>query len=324
MQVAHSILAGDAIADALRGVAGLGTIEHCELLRRGFNEVYEVRAQAGRFVARLAALRARGPSNTAYELALLAHVHARGAGVAAGVAGPVKLELPEGTRDLTVFRYVEGSLPESVEDFELTGEELARIHEAASGYKGPPSLYTLDIDHLVERPLSWLNEAPTMDSGLRDEFSLMAQELRQALRGGEGLAHVACHGDCHGGNNFVSGGTGAKRRAEFFDFDDAGPGWLAYELAVLLWGHLPRRMEPDVNAEAAAKYKAFLAGYRRIRPVASADLAAVPAFLAARHIWLLGEFASRRHHWGAQAIPTAWLRKQVPLMRSWIGLRPPA
>jgi Ser/Thr protein kinase RdoA (MazF antagonist) len=323
MQAAHTILSGGAIAQALRGVADLGRIEHCELLRRGFNEVYEVRAQAGRFVARLAALRARGPSNTAYELAFLAHVRARGAGVAAGVGGPVQLALPEGTRDLTVFQYVDGSWPDSAEDFELTGQELARIHEAAQGYKGAPSLYTLDIDHLVERPLAWLNEAPTMDADLRESFSAVAQQVRRALGDGEGLALVACHGDCHGGNNFILGTTGESRRATFFDFDDAGPGWLAYDLAVLLWAQIPRRIELELGAETAAKYKRFLDGYRRVRPLCSADLEAVPALLVARHIWLLGEYASRRHHWGSQAIPTVWLRNQVPLMRSWMDLRPP-
>ena len=152
----------------------------------------------------------------------------------------------------------------------------------------------------------------------------MAQDVRRALLGGQGLAHVVCHGDCHGGNNFVVGVPGEKQRAAFFDFDDAGPGWLAYELAVLLWGQLPRRIEAELGAETAAKYTAFLDGYRRVRPLAPADLEAVPAFLVARHIWLLGEFASRKHHWGSQAIPTPWLRKQVPLMRSWMGVRPPS
>jgi len=47
------------------------------------------------------------------------------------------------------------------------------------------------------------------------------------------------------------------------------------------------------------------------------------AFVVARNMWLLGEYASRRDHWGTQAIPTVWLRRQIPLMRSWLRLRPP-
>ena len=323
MQAAHTILSGEAIAQALQQMPELGTIAHCELLRRGFNEVYDVRAEAGRFVARLSALRARGPSNVQYELALLAHMSARGAGVAAGAASPVQVLVSEGVRDLAAFQHAEGSAPESPEDFERTGEELARIHQAAEGYAGPASRYTLDLHHLVERPLAWLAEAPTMDAALKEDFAALADEVRQSVGGGDGLTRVACHGDCHGGNNFIAAGADGCRRVVFFDFDDAGPGWLAYELAVLLWGHLPRRIEPEVDTETAAKYRAFLTGYRRVGPLPAADLDAVPCFLVARNIWLLGEYASRRHHWGSQAIPTAWLRKQVPLMRHWLRLRPP-
>jgi len=325
MQAAHTILSGEAIAQALSQQRGeLGAIEQCELLRRGFNEVYGVRTAKGRFVARLSALRARGPANVAYELSMLAHVQSNGGNVAAGVGDAVRLALPEGVRELAVFRHLEGSGPEVAQDFEPTGEELARIHQAADGYSGPASRYTLDLHHLVERPLAWLKDAPTMDESLREDYDALANEVVQAVGGGEGLKRVACHGDCHGGNNFIQTAADGSRRAAFFDFDDAGPGWLAYELAVLLWGHLPRRVEPEIDAEVAAKYQAFLAGYRRVAPLPSADLQAVPFFLVARNIWLLGEYASRRHHWGSQAIPTAWLRKQVPVMRSWLRLRPPA
>lgn len=323
MQTAHTILSGEAIAQALsRWREELGAIQHCELLRRGFNEVYDIRAENGHFVARLSALRARGPANVEYELSLLAYVRANGGNVAVGMGGSDQLALPEGVRELAVFRHLEGTGPEFPQDFELTGEELARIHLAANGYSGPASRYTLDLHHLVERPLSWLMDAPTMDGPLREEYEALAREVSQSVGEGEGLKRVSCHGDCHGGNNFIQTAADGSRRAAFFDFDDAGPGWLAYELAVLLWGHLPRRVEPEIDSEVAAKYKAFLAGYRHVAPLHAADLEAVPCFLVARNLWLLGEYASRRHHWGSQALPTAWLRKQVPVMRSWLQLRP--
>jgi Ser/Thr protein kinase RdoA (MazF antagonist) len=323
MQTAHTILSGEAIAQALiEWREELGTVQQCELLRRGFNEVYDVRAEKGHFVARLSALRARGPANVKYELSLLAHVQANGGNVAVGVGETVQVALPEGLRELAVFRHIQGCGPDAPHEFDPTGEELARIHQASQGYAGPVSRYTLDLRHLVERPLAWLMAAPTMDEGLRDDFEALAKEVTRAVGGGEGLTQVACHGDCHGGNNFIQTAEDGRLRAAFFDFDDAGPGWLAYDLAVLLWGHLPRRVASEIDSEVAAKYQAFLAGYRRMATLPSADLEAVPAFLVARNIWLLGEFASRRHHWGSQAIPTGYLRKQVPVMRSWLQLKP--
>lgn len=323
MQAAHTVLAAEAIAQALGQRPELGDIRHCELLRRGFNEVYDVHAAGGRHVARLSSLRARGPANTAFEMALLGHLHARGADVAPAVGASLVLPLPEGPRDLVVFRHVPGSWPEAPEDFELTGAALARIHTAAADYEGPPSRYTLDLDHLLTRPLGWLMAAPTMDDALREAFTALVQELRERIGGGAGLTRVVCHGDCHGGNNYVSTDEKGARRTAFFDFDDAGPGWLAYDLAVFLWGQLPRKLMTEVDEDTAAKYLRFISGYAGAGVLPPADLDALPLFLAVRNVWLIGEYASRRHHWGSQMIPTPWLRKQVPLMRSWMALRPP-
>lgn len=323
MQAAHTILTGEAIAQLLGQWPQIGIIDRCDLLRRGFNEVYDVHAHTGRYVARLSALRARGPANLPYELALLSHLDARGVGVAAGVGSPVHVNASEGIRELAVFRHVDGNNPETLEEFEATGQGLADIHEGAKDYNGPASRYVLNLHHLLDRPLIWLAQAPTMDEPLKREFAALADAVRHAVGSGAGLTSVACHGDCHGGNNFIVRSADGSIRTVFFDFDDAGPGWLAYDLAVMLWGLLPRRIDSEIDAEAGAKFAGFLAGYRRSGSPSQADLEAVPHFVVARHIWLLGEYASRRHHWGSQAIPTAWLRKQVPLMRSWIEMRLP-
>ena len=48
-----------------------------------------------------------------------------------------------------------------------------------------------------------------------------------------------------------------------------------------------------------------------------ADLAAIPRFMAARQIWLLGEYAGRTATWGTQTMPTDYLRRQVTTLRQW-------
>lgn len=76
------------------------------------------------------------------------------------------------------------------------------------------------------------------------------------------LTRVMCHGDTHGFNNHVTTDADGVQRAAFFDFDDAGPGFLTYDLCVWLWSNLPRKapMEPD---EALLKrWQQYLAGYR--------------------------------------------------------------
>lgn len=84
-------------------------------------------------MARLSALRARGPPNVEYELSLLAHVHTNGGNNAVGMGDAIQLALPEGARELAVFLRMEGDAPDVPRDFLSTGEELARIHQASNG-----------------------------------------------------------------------------------------------------------------------------------------------------------------------------------------------
>lgn len=330
LEITHSVLAASEIARAVGRHYSVGEIAGGQLLRRGFNEMYELAVAGGRrYAARLSALRRRGPANVEYELSLLRHIAARGGPVAAAVLTReglpcVYLPLPEGPRALVLFGFLEGDLPQSASDMETTGAGLARLHAAAEGYAGPASRYCLNLDHLLRAPLEWLLSAPTIDAGLRTEFRAIAGVLETRLADAGALSMVACHGDCHGGNNFIlRPGDGAAATTSFFDFDDAGPGFLAYDLAVLPWGLLPRKVLPAPDAEMLEKWRRFMVGYRSQRTIPEPDAAAIPLFVCIRHVWLLGEYASRAHHWGSQAMPTAWLRKQVDLLGWWQTLQVP-
>ena len=108
-------------------------VQQCYLIRRNLNDNYAVRAADGsRYVARLCAIRPRGPFNVDFELALLAHLESQGVGVASPVlaangATSVALPFPEGPRVLVLFRHCEGAVPDTPEDLHLTGATLARV-----------------------------------------------------------------------------------------------------------------------------------------------------------------------------------------------------
>lgn len=329
LEITHSILSAVEVARLVERHYAVGQVAGCQLLRRAFNEVYEITlAGCGRYAARLSALRRRGPANVEYEVSMLQHVRERGGPAAAPVmtrAGSpcVWLPLPEGERALVLFEFVEGVLPESAQEMEITGAGLARLHTAAEGYAGPESRYRLGIEHLLRMPLGWLLAAPTAGNALRAQFSALAQALEERLADAPALSTVACHGDCHGGNNFIQRPADGAATTSFFDFDDAGPGFLAYDLAVLPWSLLMRKSLAAPDADALEKWQRFLLGYRSQRAIPEADAAAIPVFVAVRHFWLMGEYASRAHHWGSQMIPASWLRKQVDLLRSWQELQTP-
>lgn len=320
----YSTIAASEIRRAVEANWAVGQVAGCHLLRRGFNDVYELRsAGGGRLVPRLANRRPRGAANTAYETGLLRCLQTAGVAVAGALptrsgADWIELQAPEGARPLVVFEHLDGHAPgRDLSDIGLMGAELARIHEASIGYDGPPSLYHLDLDHLLLKPLSRLAGAPTVNSFLQDGFCAIAARLQQTIGDGAGLARAHCHGDCHGSNAFIVDRP-VGRRAAFFDFDEAGPGWLAYELAVYLWYLAMRKGMAVGDEKLAARWQAFLDGYRSVRATPSADLDAVPLFVGVRHLWFLGEFASRVPEWGAESLSTNWLGAELEHLGRWV------
>lgn len=323
----HTTAATSSIAHWVAQHHGI-PVQQCHLIRRGLNDNYALRSVDGiRYVARLYAIRPRGGFNIHFEISLLAHLGAKGAGVAAPVPAAdgrahIQLQFPEGPRALALFRHAEGVVPDTLEELELTGRALAHIHEAARDYAGPPSRYALDGHHLAGRTLVYLQAYPEMDAELLETYRLLVHRLLAELAAAEaGLTRVLCHGDTHGFNNHVNTDASGVRKTVFFDFDDAGPGFLAYDLSVLPWSYLFRKGLKEPDDVLRERWLHYLKGYRAGGgEVSESDLAALPLFLQLRHLWNLGEAAGRLHHWGTSSVPVDWLKKQLEVLQAWKGL----
>jgi Ser/Thr protein kinase RdoA (MazF antagonist) len=167
-------------------------------------------------------------------------------------------------------------------------------------------MYHLDLDHLLHRPLARLFDSGIVeDAQARKEFGEIAERTATAVEGFDGLTWTYCHGDCHGFNARIKG-TG---EAVFFDFDDGGPGYLAYDLGVFLWAKV------SFGRRLTDRWQAFLEGYRSIRPISPADFEAAHRFVIVRHFWLMGEYASRASEWGTDAV--GWIAGETNFLRSW-------
>jgi Ser/Thr protein kinase RdoA (MazF antagonist) len=80
---------------------------------------------------------------------------------------------------------------------------------------------------------------------------------------------------------------------------------------VFLWGCV------SFGRKHHASWHAFIEGYRTIRELPDADFEAAHLFVPIRHIWLFGEYASRIHEWGQQAVPADWIAEQLDFMLAW-------
>lgn len=292
----------------------IARVERCRLIRRGFNDTYQIDAAAGRFVLRFTRAGRRHASELAEEAAYVDHLTGHDVPVAAPIRGrdgrfEQIAEAADGERGALLFNFVTGRpFGASPADAAANGETLARVHMVSESFTSAGARPELDLDRLLNRPLTSLLSLIDDRPDAQALISSLAEQLRACITSQvPQLTRGYCHGDCHGYNaQFGTDGV-----AVFFDFDDGGPGWLAYDLSVFLWSAYI-----SGNAGRRALWKYFLRGYARRRRIASADLDAVPLFIAIRHFWLLGEYAAGAEVWGTAWLGE-WFDQQLAFLSDW-------
>jgi Ser/Thr protein kinase RdoA (MazF antagonist) len=319
--VVYSTPLAGAVADFVSTHYDLPGPLECKLLHRGWNDTFEVRTKNGaRFIFRISKRRARGDADVASETGFLAYLDGEGIPVAAAIPTRdgslfTSAFFPEGQRAAVLFRYAEGRPSQarsSAADARANGVTLARIHDAAGGFAaGDKCRYRLDCDHLLHRPLSFILAIEDLSDSVRTGLVDLTGRLSSAVAKRNGLSWTYCHGDCHGYNAHIAEQGPQAGQAVFFDFDESGPGYLAYDLAVFLHSCV------IFERKQHASWRAFLEGYRSNRELPNADLEAVHLFVPIRHLWFVGEYASRIHEWGSQAVPADWIAAQLDFMLSW-------
>jgi Ser/Thr protein kinase RdoA (MazF antagonist) len=323
VSVGYSTATAKAIADLVVDRFEIRGLTTCTLLNRGFNDTYLVRTAAGeRFVLRVSGRRTRGPADVEAETAFLAYLESSGVPVAAPL--PTRdgrlftmAYLPEGNRPVVLFKYVGGRLPnlDAPEDARVQGKALARVHQAADHFPAWESGgRRLDLDQLLHRQVAAVLELELDAPQARSDLLSLAARLADSVGNvDQMLTRTHCHGDCHGLNARIATSGPSTGQAILFDFDDGGHGYVAYDLAVHLWAQV------SFGRRRHAMWHAFDEGYRSVRSVTPADEAAVPIFVAIRHIWLMGEYATKVDEWGSENLPSAWLRNHVAFLLAWEG-----
>jgi Ser/Thr protein kinase RdoA (MazF antagonist) len=188
----------------------------------------------------------------------------------------------------TEGRLLSGVLAESgdhgmVEDyFAQLGAIVAAMHSQASAWRPPPGFtrHHLDTDGLMGDAPHWgpFWEYEALSAAERGLLLWSRDRMREKLArlSRDPSVYSLIHSDMHPGNILVAGD-----RLTVIDFDDAGFGWHQYDIAVVLtyWQFKPN---------AAAIDRAFLRGYRAVRPVPDLALAAIPMFRLVRGLASIG------------------------------------
>ncbi len=286
----------------------------CQMLQRGLNDVYRVTAGNGeRSIFRLSHLRARGPAHVGAETRFLIHLGRQGVPVAEPLptrdgAFFIEASAPEGLRRGVLFRALDGRDPDAMGpgDARANGKTLALLHQAAETFSPKGALYRLDLEHLLWRPLAQMQQSGLIeDAAVYKDLEEIAGTTSAAIEAFPDLTWTYCHGDCHGFNSRIDD----RGQAAFFDFDDSGPGYLAYDLSVFLWANV------SFGRRTTSRWTAFIEGYRAVRPIAPDDFQAALHFVIVRHFWLMGEYAARVDEWGSNTV--GWIAREVDFLRTW-------
>lgn len=314
-----SILKAHDLGNEVASRYGLSGPTTCELFAQGVNDTYVLSVGHQKFALRVYRSGWRSDADVAFELELLEHLKQEGANVCAPVRTPsgdlsFTLNAPEGRRRVGLFDFAAGAPPQwdkrDPDEARAYGEGVGLIHAGMVNFRSRHRRFHLDLDHLLGTPLRELEPRLSHRSADWAYLQRLARRMRHSIGDrDEGLTRVICHGDFHGGNAH----RGADGSFQFFDFDCAGPGWRAYDLAVFRWGLMRRPKDHQVED----LWQAFVDGYRSRQALNDVDLAAVPEFVAIRQIWLMGLHATIVRTRGSGFMNDAYFDRELKILRDW-------
>lgn len=308
----HSVLAQDALAEL---VAQDYKLEHvkCWFLRRGLNDTYLISSSENQFILRVYSAHSRSIHDVTWELELLTYLEAKEVGFSKPIVrfdGLLfsTISAIEGDRVFAMFEFVAGRTPEvNLEDAGKYGLAAAKLHLAMDGFSSSER-FELNLDHLITQPLALIKPWYEPDLASWTELLEIANRVKSKLELFKPfLEWAACHGDLHTWNARVNN----QEQIVFFDFDCAGMGFRAYDLAVYWWAYATNGNEND------DVWQHFRDSYLAHRALGEIDLEAVPWFVAARAVWFMGLYAERASEWGFNPIYDGFFKYGLDFLRRW-------
>ena len=317
--VVSSVFDEAALATWLAAEFDLGEPLRCRLAARSMNDTFRVTTARGELFLRVTPRGWRTRDEIVAELAFILALHEQGVSVASPVprrddAMISTLEAPEGERLAVLFAAVPGfEVPDfSIDQSRAYGRLAAQLHDVADAMPEPLARPEIGVESLLDVPLAAIRETFGSDAVDVGDLEAVASRVRAALERlpRTGPTFGMCHGDLHPGNVRF----GASGAPALFDFDLAGRGWRIYDLTVFLWNAFGER-RPRRWRES--RWRGFLSGYQDVRSLHADALAAVPLFLVAREIWLLGADCRGQIGWPVQWLTPRYLKDVADRVRAW-------
>jgi Ser/Thr protein kinase RdoA (MazF antagonist) len=318
----YSTLSASALATHVSAEYGLLGLRG-RYLMRGVSDTYLLENEQAKYILKVYRAAHRTQAEIAGEAELLTYLRAQGAAVAAPLAAQngaflLPLAAAEGERFGVLFTFAPGRVVMDLSEAQLRtmGHEMARLHNLTAGLtlKHPRPGYDLEIT--LCRPLRVLEPA------FRDYpegYAELEGIVNQALAKLEGTDTKAfSYGYCQYDFLPKNFHFDADDQLTFFDFDFAGPGYLVNDVMTFFVHFFLHRLHHKVSPEEATQaFAVFVAAYREVRPLADAELAAIP-YLGVGFWLFYFEFAYRHFDdWSNTFFGPRYLRERVGWIKQW-------
>lgn len=233
----------------------------CKDLGTPTNDVIQVTTSSGHFALKLYTV--TPPAEIQWEIDLLLHLLGHGAPVVRPVIGRetfLNTFIIDGKEQIGVlYEWAAGEKPKDSRDtYTLIGKAAAQIHQAADTFAPSLPHTKYDANLLIDEQLERMRPL-LVESGQLQRAADLAERLRGIINN-PALDYGVCHMDLKPDNVHVDGD-----KLTVFDFNSSGESWRAIE---------PYRIVKISDGY----FKAWLEGYRSVRPFSEADEKAVAAF----------------------------------------------
>ncbi|MFD1871238.1 phosphotransferase enzyme family protein [Hymenobacter bucti] len=318
----YSTLSASALATHVSAEYGLPDLRGRYLLR-GVSDTYLLENEREKYILKVYRAAHRSSAEIAGEVELLTYLRAQGTPVAAPLparngAFLLPLAAAEGERFGVLFTFAPGRVVMDLSDAQLrtVGREMARLHDLTAGLTLRHPRPGYDLESTLRQPLRTLEPAfRDYPEGYAELQALVNQALgKLESTNTADFGYGYCHYDFLPKNFHFD----ADDRLTFFDFDFAGPGYLVNDVMTIFVHFFLHRLHHKVSAEEATRaFAVFVAGYREVRPLSEAELAAIPYLRVG--FWLFYfEFAYRHFDdWSNTFFGPRYLRERLGWIKQW-------